>query len=100
MTIFNGRRGPNVSQYLRNLNVQDSVMEDNLLSDEDLQKGLDMFTNSQFFDFDSGQNTDYQAQPPKPESVVDTPGVLAVPEDLASADTFMPDLSNLEFLGG
>ncbi|PQE09615.1 Regulatory cys-3 protein [Rutstroemia sp. NJR-2017a WRK4] len=60
---YNGRRGPNVSEYIANLNaiptpqdIQNSSQE-NFNIDDDLA----MFTNTQFFDFDLGQNTDLQA---------------------------------------
>jgi len=60
---YNGRRGPNVSEYVANLNaiptpqdIQNSSQE-NFNIDDDLA----MFTNTQFFDFDLGQNTDLQA---------------------------------------
>ncbi|KAK4248605.1 hypothetical protein C7999DRAFT_13447 [Corynascus novoguineensis] len=55
----------NVSQYLRNLNVQGPSVEETF-TDEDLEKDLALFTNTQFFDFETGQHTDYQAPPAKP----------------------------------
>jgi len=55
----------NVSQYLRNLNVQGPSVEETF-TDEDLEKDLALFTNTQFFDFETGQHTDYQAPPVKP----------------------------------
>jgi hypothetical protein len=67
MASFNSRRGPNVSQYLRELHTipeQDSAAGESFNMDDDLA----MFTNTQFFDFDSGQNTDYNAPPVKPET--------------------------------
>jgi len=52
---FNGRRGPNVSEYIANLNAIPSAQDiqnsqDNFNLDDDLA----MFTNTQFFDFDVG----------------------------------------------
>lgn len=53
---YNGRRGPNVSQYIANLNAIPTAQElhnsaqDNFNIDDDLA----MFTNTQFFDFDVG----------------------------------------------
>jgi len=64
MTNFNGRRGPNVSQYLRDLNAinrQETAHDEPFNMEEDLA----LFTNTQFFDFETGQNTDYQAHPVK-----------------------------------
>lgn len=67
MATYNNRRGPNVSQYLRELHTipeQGSAPDDSFNMDDDLA----MFTNTQFLDFDSGQNTDYSAPPAKPET--------------------------------
>lgn len=64
MSNFNGRRGPNVSQYLRDLNAinrQENAHEEPFNMEEDLA----LFTNTQFFDFETNQTTDYQAQPLK-----------------------------------
>ncbi|KAL2265177.1 hypothetical protein VTJ83DRAFT_6277 [Remersonia thermophila] len=63
----NGR--VNVSQYLRNLNVQEPAVEETFITDEDLEKDLALFTNTQFFDFETGRQTDYQAPPVKPEAL-------------------------------
>lgn len=63
---YNNAGRVNVSQYLRNLNVQGPSVEENL-TDEDLEKDLALFTNTQFFDFETGQHTDYQAPPVKSE---------------------------------
>lgn len=96
MSTFNGRRGPNVSQYLRDLNTikpQETAVDDNL----NFEQELAMFTNTQFFDFDSGQNTDFQAPPPKADA--DT-SRTASSDDLNSAASVMGDLSNLDFMSG
>ncbi|OIW27580.1 hypothetical protein CONLIGDRAFT_440504 [Coniochaeta ligniaria NRRL 30616] len=72
MASFNSRRGPNVSQYLRELHTipeQDTAAGETFNMDDDLA----MFTNTQFFDFDSGQNTDYNAPPLKPETTEAAP---------------------------
>jgi len=52
---YNGRRGPNVSEYIANLNAIPTAQDiqnsqDNFNLDDDLA----MFTNTQFFDFDVG----------------------------------------------
>jgi hypothetical protein len=75
-------------------------VEDPLISDEDLQKELAMFTNTQFYDFDSGQNTDYQRPPPKPDTVDSIEPSSAATEDGAAPDTFMSDFSSLDFIPG
>jgi hypothetical protein len=56
---YNGRRGPNVSEYIANLNAIPSAQEmqsnqENFNIDDDLA----MFTNTQFFDFDLGNGAD------------------------------------------
>ncbi len=79
-------RRVNVSQYLRNLNVQGPSVEENF-TDEDLEKDLALFTNTQFFDFETGQHTDYQAPPVKPEA-------SQSPEDATPADSLMGDFAS------
>jgi hypothetical protein len=76
----------NVSQYLRNLNVQGPSVEETF-TDEDLEKDLALFTNTQFFDFETGQHTDYQAPPVKPETK------QSPVEDVTSADSIIGDFS-------
>ena len=52
-TAYNGRRAPNVSQYLHNLNTVPSAHE---LASNDIHIGegdLDFLTSAEFFDFDS-----------------------------------------------
>ncbi|KAL1877552.1 hypothetical protein VTK73DRAFT_8610 [Phialemonium thermophilum] len=94
MGTYGGRRGPNVSQYLRELNTipaHDKPAADEAFGMED---DLAMFTNTQFFDFDSGQNTDYNAPPPKPESTE-----TQRPEGLTSPGSVMGDFG-IEFMPG
>ncbi|KAF5023438.1 hypothetical protein F66182_4483 [Fusarium sp. NRRL 66182] len=83
MSNFGGRRGPNVSQYLRDLNAinrQESSHEEPFNMEEDLA----LFTNTQFFDIETGQNTDYQAHPVKvdmeaPQSTSPSDGMTPAP---------------------
>jgi len=62
MASFNGHRTPNVSEFIQNLNAIPSQQEmanqnqENFNLDDDLA----MFTNTQFFDFDLGQDADLQ----------------------------------------
>ncbi|WPG98717.1 regulatory protein cys-3/bZIP transcription factor (MetR) [Acrodontium crateriforme] len=63
----NGRRAPNVSQYLANLNTvpsaQDIAAQDFALPDD----GLDFLTNAEFFDFDNfNVTTDFAPPAQKP----------------------------------
>ncbi|KAK1832786.1 hypothetical protein QBC39DRAFT_404230 [Podospora conica] len=82
-------RGVNVSQYLRNLNVQEPVEDETIITDDDLA----LFTNTQFFDFETGQNTDYQAAPVKPDAATLTVTTDdAVPADPLLANDFSASL--------
>ncbi|KAK3304008.1 uncharacterized protein B0T15DRAFT_399514 [Chaetomium strumarium] len=83
MASYGAGRGVNVSQYLRDLRVPESAVEETLVTDEDLAKDLALFTNTQFYDFETGQHTDYQAPPAKPE-VTRSPT-----EDVPSTDPIM-----------
>jgi hypothetical protein len=57
---YNGRRGPNVSEYIAQLNAIPSAQELQSSDDFNLDDDLAMFTNTQFFDFDLGQDADLQ----------------------------------------
>ncbi|KAK3344384.1 hypothetical protein B0T25DRAFT_325346 [Lasiosphaeria hispida] len=93
---YTNRRGVNVSQYLRNLNVQEPAVEETVITDDDLAKDLALFTNTQFFDFETGQNTDYQAPPTKPEAPTRSPSIA---EDATPTDTAMGEFSTgLDFM--
>lgn len=53
MSTYNARRAPNVSQYIANLNTIPSAAESAAQPDFGaFQDELDLFTNTQFFDFD------------------------------------------------
>lgn len=97
MSTYNGRRGPNVSRFLRNLDTmsrQDTAEEENTFDD------LSMFTTTEFFDLDSAQNTDYRAQPVKIDTAAPTPA-LSVADDPVSASSVVGDISSsLEFMSG
>ena len=52
---YNGRRGPNVSEYIANLNAIPSAQDIQSAQDTfGLEDDLAMFTNTNFFDFDLG----------------------------------------------
>ncbi|KAL5596509.1 hypothetical protein BROUX41_006734 [Berkeleyomyces rouxiae] len=90
MTSYNGRRAPNVARYLSNLNMLEPSAP---AADEtyNLESDLALFTNAQFFDFDSGQNTDFQAPPP-PTKIEGEP---------ASAASASPtEISDMGFMSG
>jgi hypothetical protein len=97
MSNYSGRHGPNVSQYLRDLNTispNDTTPVEENFAEEDLT----LFTNTQFFDFDSGQNTDFQAQPAKTEGKAPHSGTTS--EDVSAAPSVIGDMPNLDFMSG
>lgn len=62
MSGYSGRTGPNVSEYIANLNAIPSAQEiANQENSFNLEEDLAMFTNTQFFDFDLGHDADLQA---------------------------------------
>lgn len=92
MSNYNGRHGPNVSQYLRDLNTispQEGSVDENF----NIEGDLALFTNTEFFDFETGQNTDFQAQPTK-EATQPTPAS----DDVSAATSVMGDMPNLDFI--
>ncbi|KAF4776642.1 basic region leucine zipper [Colletotrichum paranaense] len=94
-TSTGGGRAPNVSRYLRDLNTvkEPGSAEENFTFEDDLA----MFTNTQFFDFETGQHTDYQAPPKKAETAtVAEPQApsSAVTEELTSP---IGDFGNVDF---
>ncbi|KAJ4144541.1 hypothetical protein LMH87_003422 [Akanthomyces muscarius] len=93
MSNYNGRHGPNVSNYLRDLNTispQEGSVDENFNMEGDLA----LFTNTEFFDFETGQNTDFQAQPVK-ETTRATP---ASSDDVSAAPSVLGDMPNLDFI--
>lgn len=67
MAAFNGRRAPNVSQYVANLNAIPSAHDVALQQQEgfSLDDDLAMFTNTEFFDFDLGDTAVAAPVPPQ-----------------------------------
>jgi hypothetical protein len=96
MSSYSGRRGPNVSQYLRELNTvkpQDAPADETITFDDDLA----MFTNTQFFDFDAGTTTDFQAQPAAGDE--STPSASS-PDAMNSGNSAIGELAGLDFMSG
>lgn len=60
MASFNNMRGPNVSEFIANLNAIPSTREVSPGENFNLEDDLAMFTNTQFFDFDLGHDADFQ----------------------------------------
>ena len=94
MSTYNGRRAPNVSHLLQDLATQDApAVDDNFNMEDDLE----LFTNTQFYDFDSGQQTDFQVQP-QPVKVA-TGNARTNTEDVNSSATAstIGEMPNLDF---
>ncbi|TDZ33711.1 Regulatory protein cys-3 [Colletotrichum sidae] len=88
-----GGRAPNVSRYLRDLNtIKEPVSEETF--EVGFEDDMAMFTNTQFFDFETGQHTDYQAPPAKPEVETQVPSSAAT-DDLTSPLT--GEFANVDF---
>lgn len=66
MADFNGRRAPNFSQYLNELNTLPSHFEQTAQSDElfNVDAELALFTNAEFLDFDQPGNVGMDKQQP------------------------------------
>lgn len=87
-SAFAGRRGLDMA-FLRDLNpvpgAETATDDDTLNPDGDLS----IFTNTIFHDFDSGQNTDYQAAPIKADADASAP---------SSNEDLLGELGNLDFM--
>jgi hypothetical protein len=93
---YTNRRVVNVSQYLRDLNAPEATVEETYITDDDLAKDLALFTNTQFLDFETGQNTDYQAPPVKPDGARRP---SSVEDAVTPTDPLLEDFSpNLDFM--
>jgi len=57
MSGYNGRRGPNVSQYVAKLNTIPSAQDTTSRNQDplEIESDLALFTNTEFFDFDLGE---------------------------------------------
>jgi len=91
---YNGRRGPNVSEYIANLNAVPTAQDlQNSNQDNFIDDDLAMFTNTQFFDFDLGQDADLQAG----SFAVEGQAVAPESVDVKSIDFMQGDFSFPEF---
>ncbi|KKA27486.1 hypothetical protein TD95_001970 [Thielaviopsis punctulata] len=94
---YSGRRGPNVTRYLRTLNMMDAAPA---ATEEpyNIESDLALFTNAQFFDFDSGQNTDFQAPPPTPKIDGEPASATTVsPAEINDISSFITGDFNFDF---
>ncbi|KAF4976690.1 hypothetical protein FZEAL_6670 [Fusarium zealandicum] len=96
MANYNGRRGPNVSQYLRDLNAINRQETSNNDEPFTMEEDLALFTNTQFFDFETGQNTDYQAHPVKVD--LEAAPSTSPSDGMTPAPSVVGDISNFEFI--
>lgn len=96
MSTYHGRRAPNVSHLLQDLNTisHDAPVDDNFNMEDDLE----LFTNTQFYDFDSGQQTDFQAQPVKARALESaTVATNTASENITAPPSAIGDMPNLDF---
>ncbi|KAE8448921.1 hypothetical protein EG329_008717 [Mollisiaceae sp. DMI_Dod_QoI] len=92
---YSGRTGPNVSEYIANLNAIPSADIPN--DDEfNLDADLAMFTNTQFFDYDLGHEAELQATNLHGEGQ-DGPATAADNVDLNSLEFMNGDFSFSDF---
>jgi hypothetical protein len=93
MSTYHGRRAPNVSHLLQDLNAvgaHDGTAEETFNMEDDLE----LFTNTQFYDFDSGQQTDFQAQPVKAAAAA----AASTTDDVArTAPSAIGEMPNMDF---
>jgi len=82
-----GRRAPNLASMIDLDNVETPVVEDFGLDSE-----LALFTNTEFYDFDSGQQADFQAQPTKPQAGTQNGNAAA-----AETPAAMGEMGNMDF---
>lgn len=97
MSTYGVRPGASVSHILRDLNTinpQDTTTTDDGFNMED---ELSLFTNTHFFDFDSGQNMDL-AQPVKIN--VESASPTSPSPSATAAPSALDDMPNLGFMQG
>lgn len=58
MSGYKGPRGPNVSQYIANLNQLSPPSSDNLVEPQPVTEDFSAFLNTDFFDINGGTNVD------------------------------------------
>ncbi|KAI4107065.1 MAG: hypothetical protein LQ339_002761 [Xanthoria mediterranea] len=88
MAGYSGRKGPNVSQYLSNLNSIPSDQEISTHPPDGFEFANDLaaFTNAEFFDFDQGDNAFDPAIEYNPPDALDTAHPGAVHDGMKPAD--------------
>ena len=89
MSSYGGRRTANMSQFLQSL-TDDTLLDapiDYTVDDQTMA----MYTNTEFYDYETGQNTDFQLPPakPAPESVKS--------ENTLANTSILDDIMNTDF---
>ncbi|KAI5195778.1 hypothetical protein E4T39_08101 [Aureobasidium subglaciale] len=94
MSTYNGRRAPNVSQYIANLNTVPSAAD--LAAQQELgtfDDDLAMFTSTQFFDFD-GDMPAFNDMPQQQQSPANLQPDMHKPLDFGNTNNFQfPDFN-------
>lgn len=95
MSIYNGRRAPNFSQYLEDLNAipspYDQALQQQQQDSFNVDAELALFTNTEFFDFDKFGDLNL----PTFDGVEDS----SIPRDSTSTEQ-NPDVKFLDLLNG
>ncbi len=92
MASSNARRGGSAFEFLREVNENPASADEAPYALDDRE--ISLYTNTQFFDFETGQNIDFQPQAPKP----DADGQGSRSGDSNSPDA-MDDFPSMEFSG-
>jgi len=97
MSAFHARGGPSVSDFLRDLHEnptaeQPASQDMYILNDQDMS----MFTNTEFFDVETGRHTDFQPQTQKPEGETRA----SSSDHAGSTGSAIDDFGNMEFMTG
>jgi hypothetical protein len=92
MSNFGGRHMPNVTQYIRDLHEKPIVADDMSTLDD---HALDIYTNSNFADLDTGITTDFR--PPPTKELGETHGLA---DSLDVDPVLTGEISTLDFMTG
>lgn len=91
-----GRNGTNLSQFMReNLNT---VHTNEPPEDFNFETDLELFTNTNFHDFDTGVQTDFSQPAPKPGSGPTSPASSKQTEPQSATSTMMGEFGAMDFI--
>ncbi len=93
MAAFNNvRRGANTAfQFLREVNERPAAADEAQYALDETD--ISLYTNTEFYDIETGQNTDFQPQPAKPDP--DSHG-----DRTGDSPAVMDDFANMDFMPG